>query len=160
MTSKEEIIAKTNAAREARKLARDREAAAVRLQKSTRGWLTRLKVGKDIRDDLDQLMNNTDNATSIELFRSVRNYLVFCHQINQDQEAERIEKLARALVLSLDHDNPKKSYVGVPLNKEYALTWISHMKSLLGMFLMKLIASFIFNCIVYLQNCFAKVYPK
>ena len=37
MASKEEIIAKTNAAREARKLARDRESAAIRLQKSIRG---------------------------------------------------------------------------------------------------------------------------
>ena len=38
MASKEEIIAKTNAAREARKLARDRESAAIRLQRSIRGW--------------------------------------------------------------------------------------------------------------------------
>ena len=32
MASKEEIIAKTNAAREARKLLRDREAAAIQIQ--------------------------------------------------------------------------------------------------------------------------------
>ena len=133
MTSKEEIIAKTNAAREARKLARDREAAALQLQKATRGWLTRLKVGKNVREDLDRLMEHPDQCTSIELFRCARNYLLFCqHSHQQDAESERIEKLARTLVLSLDHDNPKKSYVGVALNKEYALIWISHMKSLLG----------------------------
>ena len=43
-----------------------------------------------------------------------------------------LKKLARFLVLSLDYDNPKKSYVGVALNKEHALPWISHMKRLLG----------------------------
>ncbi len=133
MASKDEIIAKTNAAREARKLARDREIAAVRLQKSARGWLTRLRIGKNIRDELDQFLAQPKNMTSIELFKTVRNYLLFCsHKSNQEDELNRMEKLARILVLSLDHDNTKKSYVGVALNKEYALTWISHMKSLLG----------------------------
>lgn len=133
MASKDEIIAKTNAAREARKMARDREAAALRLQKSARGWLTRLRMGKNIRQNLDQILANPNQLNSIELFRVVRNYLVFCGQESgREQELERSEKLARQLVLSLDHDNPKKSYVGVALNKEFALTWISHMKSLLG----------------------------
>ena len=39
------------------------------------------------------------------------------------------------LVQSLDHENPKKSYVGVALNRDYSVAWISHMKSLLGKYI-------------------------
>lgn len=134
MASKDEIIAKTNAAREARKLAREREAAAIKLQKSARGWLTRLRIGKDIKGVLDDILANEKNATSIELFKAARNYLLFCSPNMEEQELDRAEKLARVLVLSLDHDNPKKSYVAVALNKDLALAWISHMKTLLEFF--------------------------
>ena len=137
MASKEEIIAKTNAAREARKLLRDREAAAIQVQKVAKGWLTRLKICKDTRDDLDRILANPNSATSIEIFRICRHYLLFCPTVSSgkrgQQELDRTEKLARMLVQSLEHDNPKKSYVGVALNREHSLSWISHMKSLLSM---------------------------
>ena len=58
----------------------------------------------------------------------------YCHK-GQHQELDRTEKLARMLVQSLDHDNPKHSYVGVALNRDHSLAWISHMKSLLGMYI-------------------------
>ena len=132
--SKEEVIAKTNAAREARQLARDREAAAIQLQKITRGWLTRLKIGYDVKEKLDSMLASPKNVNCIELYKSLRVYLLFCREesIYVETEFERLEKIARFLVLSLDNDNPKKSYVGVALNKEHALAWISHMKTLLG----------------------------
>ena len=132
--SKEEVIAKTNAAREARQLARDREAAAVQLQKITRGWLTRLKIGNDVKEKLDSMLTSPKNVNCIELYKSLRVYLLFCREESTyvETEFERLEKIARFLVLSLDNDNPKKSYVGVALNKEHALAWISHMKTLLG----------------------------
>ena len=44
MASKEEIIAKTNAAREARKLARDREAAAIKLQVTIWSFIKKRKI--------------------------------------------------------------------------------------------------------------------
>ena len=136
--SKEEIIAKTNAAREARQLARDREAAAIQLQKITRGWLTRLKIGNDVKEKLDSMLASPKNVNCIELYKSLRVYLLFCRREEsvsvyvETAEFGRLEKIARFLVLSLDNDNPKKSYVGVALNKEHALAWISHMKTLLG----------------------------
>ena len=76
---------------------------------------------------------NPNLATSIEVFRICRHYLLFCPTIAKShKELDRTEKLARMLVQSLDHDNPKKSYVGVALNRDHSLAWISHMKSLLG----------------------------
>ena len=146
MASKEEIIAKTNAAREARKLLRDREAAAIEIQKIVKGWLTRLRISNDTRQNLDKVLANPNSATSIDIFRICRHYLLFCPTtISQNnltsaasskrqQELDRTEKLARMLVQSLDHDNPKKSYVGVALNRDYSLAWITHMKSLLGIY--------------------------
>ena len=78
MASKEEIIAKTNAAREARKLLRDREAAAIQIQKIARGWLTRLQIGNETRRNLDKILANPNSANSIEVFRICRHYLLFC----------------------------------------------------------------------------------
>ncbi len=138
-------MAKQSAARESRKIARDRENAALCLQRSTRGWLTRTRVSREIKAELDKKLENTDNLVSVDLFKTVRNYLTFCipssedpniNKTNKQQEdnVKRLEKLARTLVLSLDHDSPKKSYVGVALNKDYALAWIDHMKSLLSLF--------------------------
>ena len=132
MASKEEIIAKTNAAREARKLARDREAAAVQVQKLIRGWLVRVRIGKEVRQNLDKILAE-DFKNSVELFKAVRRYQMICRlQVSNELEFDRLDKLARVLILSLDHDDPKKSYVGVALNKDHALSWISHMKTLLS----------------------------
>ena len=134
MASKEEIIAKTNAAREARKLAREREAAAIHVQKCVRGWLVRLRIGKEIRQNLDKLLAQ-EQPISVELYKSVRRYQMVCRpQICHESEFDRLDKLARVLIMSLDHEDPKKSYVGVALNKDHALSWISHMKSLLATF--------------------------
>ena len=91
-----------------------------------------MKIGKDVRNKLDQMLEDPKNINSIELYKATRLYLVFCSGNGDEREFERLEKLARILILSLDHENPKKSYVGVALNKEFALPWISHMKTLLG----------------------------
>ena len=54
MASKEEIIAKTNAAREARKLARDRETAAIKLQVTIWSFI---KKGKLILQNFYCILN-------------------------------------------------------------------------------------------------------
>ena len=135
MASKEEIIAKTNAAREARKLARDREAAAIHVQKCVRGFLVRLRIGKEIRQNLDVKLLEDQPKNSLELYKSVRRYQSVCRpQIRHESEFDRLDRLARVLILSLDQEDPKKSYVGVALNKDHVQSWISHMKSLLATF--------------------------
>ena len=42
-----------------------------------------------------------------------------------------IDALFRYLIASLEYDSPKFSCVGVALNKDHALTWISHLKRVL-----------------------------
>ena len=90
MASKEEIIAKTNAAREARKLAREREAAAIHVQKCVRGWLVRLRIGKEIRQNLDKLLAQ-EQPISVELYKSVRRYQMVCRpQICHESELGKV----------------------------------------------------------------------
>ena len=80
--SKEEVIAKTNAAREARQLARDREAAAVQLQKITRGWLTRLKIGNDVKEKLDSMLASPKNVNCMGFFESAHKYCFWLKKTN------------------------------------------------------------------------------
>lgn len=49
----------------------------------------------------------------------------------KDQDKVRFSNLCRYIVATLESDSPKFSYVGVSLNKEYAVTWIFHMKKIL-----------------------------
>lgn len=131
--SKEAFLASTKAAREARKMERQREMAVVLLQSSTRGWLTRLKLDREMKVELDKIISKTSNFNSLEFYTKLKNYVTFCHP-QKVSETERLEKVARLLVQSLEEESPKKSYVGVALNKDHALAWISHMKTLLGLF--------------------------
>lgn len=49
----------------------------------------------------------------------------------QDRDKIRFSNLCRYIVASLESDSPKINYVGVSLNKEHAVLWISHMKDIL-----------------------------
>jgi hypothetical protein len=46
------------------------------------------------------------------------------------RERERLERLLKYIVASLDLDSPKTSYIGVFLLKEHSLAWIAHIKQL------------------------------
>lgn len=50
---------------------------------------------------------------------------------NDSSHAERLERLCRFLLASLESENPKLSYIGVALNKELSISWIRHIKMLL-----------------------------
>lgn len=46
-------------------------------------------------------------------------------------DTERLERLCRYLLASLDSDSTRLSYIGVALQKEHSLAWIRHIKLLL-----------------------------
>jgi hypothetical protein len=46
------------------------------------------------------------------------------------KERERLERMLKYIVASLDLDSPKASYIGVFLLKEHSVTWIAHIKQL------------------------------
>lgn len=45
--------------------------------------------------------------------------------------SERLERLCRYLLASIESESPKFSYIGVALNKELSISWIRHIKLLL-----------------------------
>ncbi|XP_011307352.1 ubiquitin-protein ligase E3B [Fopius arisanus] len=129
------FLQQTKAAREERAHEKRREAAVVTIQASIRGWLSRRKFANKILHDLDSFFPEDSTLdASIELkpvlqvFRHISRFLIV---FKRDRDQARIERLCKYLTKSLDSESPKFSYVGVALNKEHYIAWISQMKAVL-----------------------------
>nr|CAD7199399.1 unnamed protein product [Timema douglasi] len=84
------------------------------------------------RDEYDAIF--TEGEIIAEPKPSLQVYQVVCKFLliwKKSRDKDRFEKLCRYLVGTLESDSIKVSYIGVTLNKEHALTWISHMKDIL-----------------------------
>ena len=68
------------------------------------------------------------SGTSLELYRTARLALAFPGDLKG--RGERLERMLRYIVASLDSDSPKISYIGVFLSKAHSVAWISHIKQL------------------------------
>ncbi|KAJ0180720.1 hypothetical protein K1T71_004124 [Dendrolimus kikuchii] len=149
-TSKDTFLEQTKAAREERALEKKREHSAVQIQANVRGWLARRRFLKRILYDFDQLFPESspqglqeEPQQPIELIPALDVYKVTCRLFlifNQQRDKKRFEKLCKYIVQSLHSESVKLSYVGVFLNKEYSLCWISHIKHLL------------YKCCLYLEE--------
>lgn len=91
-------------------------------------------------DDFDTLLPNTigdgGQPTNVDLKPAIDVYHAaarFLSQFNENDSAhwERLERLCRYLIASLESDNSRTSYIGVALNKQLSLLWIRHVKMLL-----------------------------
>ncbi|GLH04043.1 E3 ubiquitin-protein ligase Nedd-4 [Gryllus bimaculatus] len=130
-SSKGSFLEQTKAAREERAQEKKREKAATCIQAHIRGWCARNKFTKQILAEFDEIIPNDEHP---ELKPCLQIYQVSCRFLfvwKKERDHERFEKLCRYLVASLESDSAKLSYVGVALNKEYSLAWISHMKEVL-----------------------------
>lgn len=84
--------------------------------------------------DLDDLLPPNDKDTSnadIELKSSVDVYHAVSRFLSLFKEkspaySERLERVCRYLLKSIESENPKLSYIGVALNKVYSIAWIHH----------------------------------
>lgn len=65
---------------------------------------------------------------ALQIFCQVKRILIV---FNKERDKTRFEKLCRYLIASLESDSPKLSYVGVALNKEHVMQWISHINDVL-----------------------------
>lgn len=138
--SLEEILHGVRKRREERAHEKRRDEAAVAIQALIRGWLTRRRVTRRLLTEFDDFFPAVgDDGTSevrIELRGCFQVYSVasrFLARLKDDDahHRERLERLCRYLVASLESDSPKTSYIGVALNKEHSLSWIKHVKLLL-----------------------------
>lgn len=65
---------------------------------------------------------------SIQVYRQAsRLFIVW----QKGRDVESFVKFCRYLILSLESESPKLSYVGIALNKDYVLNWICHMNKVL-----------------------------
>lgn len=98
------------------------------------------------RIDFDNLITSTSETTIITdklsspgdivlkpcvvVYHIASRFVTQFHE-NDSADCERLEKLCRYLIASLDSESPKTSYIGVALNKELSIAWIRHIKLLL-----------------------------
>ncbi|XP_054278321.1 ubiquitin-protein ligase E3B-like [Macrosteles quadrilineatus] len=129
------FLEQTKAAREERALEKRRENAAVSIQAHIRGWIARRDFTKLILQEYDNEMKIihedvkvTDLKSSFYMYRIIQRYLIVW---KKERDKERFEKLCKYLVLSLDSESAKISYVGVALSKDHAISWITHIKDIL-----------------------------
>ena len=144
MSNREAFLEATKAARDARKAEKAKEVAAVTLQSATRGWLSRLRIKRELREKVDQFTENSDgnkkDQTATEMYQITRGFLLLNAGPKdlKDKAAniDRLEGICKRLTDSLESENPKYSYVGLAFtsSKDSAvdtLAWISHIKSFL-----------------------------
>ncbi|XP_012263808.1 ubiquitin-protein ligase E3B isoform X2 [Athalia rosae] len=134
-SSKGSFLQQTKAAREERANEKYKEEAVIRIQANVRGWLARLKLTKTILEDFDAaLPEKLDSDGDVQLKPALHIYKVtsrFLFVYKKGKDEERLERLCRYLVQTLDSESFKSSYVGVALNKDYSISWISQMKTVL-----------------------------
>ncbi|XP_059481924.1 ubiquitin-protein ligase E3B [Neocloeon triangulifer] len=134
-SKKGNFLEQTKAAREERALEKKRENAAIKIQSQLRGFCARKRFRSRVISEFDALIGFTEKGSnskiqSIQLFHSTtRLLLVWDKKLDKD----RIEKLCGLLVDSLAEDKAQLSYIGVALNREHSIYWISHIKKLLWM---------------------------
>ena len=109
--------------------------AALVVQCAVRGWLARVRVRKKVAESFDAAFPPIAESgevkisgTSLELYRTARLALAFPGDLKG--RGERLERMLRYIVTSLDSDSPKISYIGVFLSKAHSVAWISHIKQL------------------------------
>ena len=137
MSNREAFLAEAKAAREARKADRDREIAAVKLQSVVRGWLRRINIEKEAKENVDKLTNkNSQNPhdandfvqqkpTALELYYISQSYLAFGARSLMDatnksvvEDLDRFERLCRIISETLKEESPKYSYISMAINKD------------------------------------------
>lgn len=68
----------------------------------------------------------------LQIYHAASHYLLIAKSDSEDEESrERLENLCRYLLVSIEAESPKLSYVAVALNKDHSLSWIRHIKKLL-----------------------------
>ncbi|XP_037044995.1 ubiquitin-protein ligase E3B [Bradysia coprophila] len=135
---KSSFLEQTKAAREERALEKKRDNAIIVIQSQVRGWLTRRSYLKRVLSEFDELIpesldlstNVTDLKPCIDIYHASSRFLV---QFVKAKHLyyDRLERLCRYLIASLESESPKTSFIGVTLNKDLSIPWIRHIKMLL-----------------------------
>lgn len=139
---KHQFLEQTKQARQERALERRREQAAVCIQADVRGFLTRQRLSREVRAEVDQLFPEdvksvTNRPLALDVFTVLKKFFMTFHE---EDDHQRFKNICRHVVASMDDEGMKYCYVSVTLAKQHTLQWIRQIKILLG------------QCCRYLQN--------
>ncbi|XP_075067027.1 LOW QUALITY PROTEIN: ubiquitin-protein ligase E3B [Mixophyes fleayi] len=131
--SKAQFLDKARQAREERKGLKEREKAAVKIQGLVRRFLCRCRLQREIRQEVDEFLEGTENGTikanALSIFRIARKMLII---FRPQQDRVRFEKLCRYILNSMEYENePKVWFVSLALSKDLTLLWIKQIKDIL-----------------------------
>lgn len=90
----------------------------------------RFEFDQLIPESLDISTNVTELKPCIDVYHASSRFLV---QFVKAKHLyyDRLERLCRYLIASLESESPKTSFIGVALNKDLSIPWIRHIKLLL-----------------------------
>ncbi|GIY67610.1 ubiquitin-protein ligase E3B [Caerostris darwini] len=142
VSTKDQFLEQAKAARLERALERKREQATLVIQAYTRSYFARKKLQHDTRKEFDETILEFTEVNklppSIDMYKVIRRLMFVIGEDSSDKE--RFEKICRYIIASIDTDSLKKSYIAVAFNKELAVAWIHHLKTLL------------WQCCIYLKS--------
>ncbi|XP_054713011.1 ubiquitin-protein ligase E3B-like [Uloborus diversus] len=142
VSSKDQFLEQAKAARLERAQERKKEQAAITIQSYARGYFARQKLKHDVWKEFDEIFMvfNESNKLplALDVYKIIRRLMFLINEDTNDKE--RFEKLCKYIIASIDSDSLKKSYIAVAFNKELAVAWIHHLKTLL------------WQCCVYLKS--------
>ncbi|XP_026282026.1 ubiquitin-protein ligase E3B [Frankliniella occidentalis] len=131
-SKKDELLEQARAARIERVLEKKRGYAAACIQAHFRGLKARNEFSKLILDQFDAVI--TGDQDTEKRPQALQAYQVACRFMlvwKKERDLERFLRLCRFLVASLESDSARYSYMGIALNKEHVVRWISHIKIIL-----------------------------
>ncbi|KAG8189904.1 hypothetical protein JTE90_018685 [Oedothorax gibbosus] len=133
VNSKDQFLEQAKAARLERAFERKKESAALTIQSYARGHFARKKLKNDIRKEFDdsflEFTEEKKLQPAVDMYKIIRRLMYVINEDNSDKE--RFEKVCKYIIASVETDSLKKSYIAVSFNKEFAVQWIHHIKTLL-----------------------------
>ncbi|RUS75046.1 hypothetical protein EGW08_017182, partial [Elysia chlorotica] len=140
-SDKQKFLDQAKAARQERAQDRHKEEAATLIQAIVRGFLTKRRIRKRIREELDTFLKipngQNDMAeyrptlfSAVDTFHHTKKFLYFI-DVKSEEDTKRFECLCRYILASMETTSIKHCYISVSFNKKLTVPWIAQLKNLL-----------------------------
>lgn len=140
-SDKKKFLEQAKAARQGRAHDRQKEEAIILIQATIRGFLSRRRIKRRIREELDKYLKipkehhdpkdySPSLSSAVETFHITKNFLYFI-DVNSEEDTKRFEYLCRYILASMETSTIKHCYVSVSFNKKLTVQWIAQIKTLL-----------------------------
>lgn len=134
---KEAFLNQAKAAREQRAQVKSKEHGVIKIQALIRRYLVRCRLHTQIWAEVDAMLQIPDDQEveykptlkpATEVFPIINKFLFLLRGKNDPQ---RYEYMCKYILLSMNADNVKNSYVSLALSKDHVLAWIQQLKTVL-----------------------------